>query len=115
MGRGRPACEFVTAGGLKQKGCAPAVQCMGRYATVSTSAALPSGCAHASTHLAKHPLPIFCAAFRRLRDVFGINTSEYLLSICGDQALRELPSPGKSGRCAGSASGQGAVLLGAEP
>ena len=25
-----------------------------------------------------------------------LNT-EYLLSICGDQALRELPSPGKSG------------------
>ncbi|GAB4813493.1 hypothetical protein N2152v2_000539 [Parachlorella kessleri] len=36
-------------------------------------------------------------AFRKLRDIFGINTSEYLLSICGDQALRELPSPGKSG------------------
>ena len=41
---------------------------------------------------------LLLAAFRKLRDIFGINTSEYLLSICGDQALRELPSPGKSGR-----------------
>lgn len=36
-------------------------------------------------------------AFRELRKVFNINTSDYLLSLCGDQALRELPSPGKSG------------------
>lgn len=36
-------------------------------------------------------------AFRLLRRTFGMDSSEYLLSICGDQALRELPSPGKSG------------------
>jgi len=36
-------------------------------------------------------------AFRAVRQVFGINSSEFLLSICGDQALRELPSSGKSG------------------
>jgi hypothetical protein len=37
---------------------------------------------------------------RRLRHLFGVDNSAYILSICGDQALREMPSPGKSGRCA---------------
>ena len=36
---------------------------------------------------------------RLLRGLFGIDNSQYILSICGDQALREMPSPGKSGRC----------------
>lgn len=36
-------------------------------------------------------------AFRQLREVFNIDPGDYMLSICGDQALRELPSPGKSG------------------
>ncbi len=35
--------------------------------------------------------------FRQLRGSFGISNSEYILSTCGDHALRELPSPGKSG------------------
>ena len=35
--------------------------------------------------------------FRHLRGMFGISNSEYILSTCGDHALRELPSPGKSG------------------
>jgi 1-phosphatidylinositol-4-phosphate 5-kinase len=35
--------------------------------------------------------------FRQLRGLFGISNSEYILSTCGDHALRELPSPGKSG------------------
>ncbi|BDA48811.1 probable phosphatidylinositol 4-phosphate 5-kinase 1 [Coccomyxa sp. Obi] len=35
--------------------------------------------------------------FSRLRDTFGIDNKDYLLSLTGDQALRELPSPGKSG------------------
>ena len=35
--------------------------------------------------------------FRRLRQLFSTDPAEYMLSICGDQALRELPSPGKSG------------------
>ncbi|KAL4451482.1 hypothetical protein ABPG75_007144 [Micractinium tetrahymenae] len=36
-------------------------------------------------------------AFKHLRGLFGIDNSQYILSICGDQALREMPSPGKSG------------------
>lgn len=36
-------------------------------------------------------------AFRHLRGVFNITNSDYILSLCGDRALRELPSPGKSG------------------
>lgn len=40
---------------------------------------------------------------RHLRGLFGIDNSQYILSICGDQALREMASPGKSGRCAGPA------------
>ncbi|KAA6423973.1 MAG: phosphatidylinositol-4-phosphate 5-kinase, partial [Trebouxia sp. A1-2] len=36
-------------------------------------------------------------AFRQLRKVFNIDAGDYMLSVCGDQALRELPSPGKSG------------------
>lgn len=35
--------------------------------------------------------------FRQLRGLFDITNSEYILSTCGDHALRELPSPGKSG------------------
>ncbi len=35
--------------------------------------------------------------FRQLRGLFGISNSEYILSTCGDHALKELPSPGKSG------------------
>lgn len=37
------------------------------------------------------------SVFRHLRGMFGISNSEYILSTCGDHALRELPSPGKSG------------------
>lgn len=35
--------------------------------------------------------------FHKLRERFGIDASDYTLSICGDEALRELGSPGKSG------------------
>ena len=35
--------------------------------------------------------------FRHLRSLFAISNSEYILSTCGDHALRELASPGKSG------------------
>ena len=35
--------------------------------------------------------------FRHLRETFGLSNSEYILSLCGEKALRELPSPGKSG------------------
>lgn len=36
-------------------------------------------------------------AFRKLREMFEIDAGDYMLSLCGDQALRELKTPGKSG------------------
>lgn len=35
--------------------------------------------------------------FRTLREMFKIDAADYMLSICGNDALRELSSPGKSG------------------
>ncbi|KFK42171.1 hypothetical protein AALP_AA2G220100 [Arabis alpina] len=35
--------------------------------------------------------------FRRLRELFAVDPAEYMLAICGNDALRELSSPGKSG------------------
>ncbi|KAA8531303.1 hypothetical protein F0562_006012 [Nyssa sinensis] len=35
--------------------------------------------------------------FRHLRDLFAIDPADYMLAICGNDALRELSSPGKSG------------------
>ncbi|KAK4377545.1 hypothetical protein RND71_003841 [Anisodus tanguticus] len=35
--------------------------------------------------------------FRNLREMFKIDTADYMTSICGNDALRELSSPGKSG------------------
>nr|CAB3500773.1 unnamed protein product [Digitaria exilis] len=35
--------------------------------------------------------------FRTLRKLFKVDAADYMLSLCGDQALRELSSPGKSG------------------
>ncbi|XP_024983824.1 phosphatidylinositol 4-phosphate 5-kinase 6-like isoform X3 [Cynara cardunculus var. scolymus] len=35
--------------------------------------------------------------FRTLRKLFNVDTADYMLSICGNDALRELSSPGKSG------------------
>ncbi|KAJ0028659.1 hypothetical protein Pint_35750 [Pistacia integerrima] len=35
--------------------------------------------------------------FRNLREMFKINAADYMMSICGNDALRELSSPGKSG------------------
>ncbi|KAF5821218.1 putative 1-phosphatidylinositol-4-phosphate 5-kinase [Helianthus annuus] len=35
--------------------------------------------------------------FRTLRMLFKVDAADYMLSICGDSALRELSSPGKSG------------------
>jgi 1-phosphatidylinositol-4-phosphate 5-kinase len=32
-----------------------------------------------------------------LRKLFAIDPADYMLAICGNDALRELPSPGKSG------------------
>ncbi|OAY58225.1 phosphatidylinositol 4-phosphate 5-kinase 1 [Manihot esculenta] len=35
--------------------------------------------------------------FRHLREHFQVDTADYMLAICGNDALRELSSPGKSG------------------
>ncbi|KAM7251538.1 hypothetical protein ACFE04_023421 [Oxalis oulophora] len=35
--------------------------------------------------------------FRNLRELFKLNPAEFMMSICGDDGLRELSSPGKSG------------------
>ena len=34
---------------------------------------------------------------RNLREMFKIDAADYMISICGSDALRELSSPGKSG------------------
>uniref|UniRef100_A0ACD5Y3I6 Uncharacterized protein n=1 Tax=Avena sativa TaxID=4498 RepID=A0ACD5Y3I6_AVESA len=50
-----------------------------------------------------HPSPEFrwkdyCPmVFRHMRKLFAIDPADYMLAICGDDALRELSSPGKSG------------------
>ncbi|KAM3300014.1 hypothetical protein ACQJBY_041170 [Aegilops geniculata] len=35
--------------------------------------------------------------FRHMRKLFAVDPADYMLAICGDDALRELSSPGKSG------------------
>ncbi|XP_071703073.1 phosphatidylinositol 4-phosphate 5-kinase 1 [Rutidosis leptorrhynchoides] len=35
--------------------------------------------------------------FRQLREMFQVDPADYMLAICGNDALRELSSPGKSG------------------
>ncbi|XP_074582320.1 phosphatidylinositol 4-phosphate 5-kinase 1-like isoform X2 [Curcuma longa] len=35
--------------------------------------------------------------FRRVRKLFSVDPADYMLAICGNDALRELSSPGKSG------------------
>ncbi|XP_028963175.2 phosphatidylinositol 4-phosphate 5-kinase 8-like isoform X1 [Malus domestica] len=35
--------------------------------------------------------------FRNLREMFKLDAAEYMMSICGDNGLREISSPGKSG------------------
>ena len=35
--------------------------------------------------------------FRHLRELFQVDPADYMLAICGNDALRELSSPGKSG------------------
>ena len=34
---------------------------------------------------------------RNLRELFKIDAADYMMSICGNDTLRELSSPGKSG------------------
>lgn len=38
-----------------------------------------------------------CVWCRTLRKLFSVDAADYMLSICGNDALRELSSPGKSG------------------
>jgi 1-phosphatidylinositol-4-phosphate 5-kinase len=35
--------------------------------------------------------------FRNLREMFKLDAADYMMSICGDDGLREISSPGKSG------------------
>lgn len=35
--------------------------------------------------------------FRNLREMFKIDAADYMMSVCGGESLKELPSPGKSG------------------
>lgn len=55
-----------------------------------------------------HLVPVRCAdvrfgdmrfadVCRKLRDMFGIDAGDYMLSLCSDAALRLLNTPGKSG------------------
>lgn len=39
----------------------------------------------------------FVLCSRTLRKLFDVDPADYMISICGDEALRELSSPGKSG------------------
>lgn len=39
----------------------------------------------------------YANVFRNLREMFKLDAADYMMSICGDDGLRELPSPGKSG------------------
>lgn len=47
----------------------------------------------------KHTGPVVrcILIFRTLRKLFKVDTADYMISICGNEALRELSSPGKSG------------------
>lgn len=57
-------------------------------------------CTHASSceRIANLSMIFLCAScFRNLRELFKLNAAEYMMSICGDDGLRELSSPGKSG------------------
>lgn len=42
-------------------------------------------------------LRILYWAIRHLRELFQVDPADYMLAICGNDALRELSSPGKSG------------------
>lgn len=47
--------------------------------------------------LKKLTLSPILSLFRTLRKLFKVDPADYMLSICGNDALRELSSPGKSG------------------
>ena len=40
---------------------------------------------------------VYFVIIRNLREMFKLDAADYMMSICGDDGLRELSSPGKSG------------------
>lgn len=40
---------------------------------------------------------LYMYSYRTLRMLFKVDAAEYMLSMCGNDSLRELSSPGKSG------------------
>ncbi|CAI0374539.1 unnamed protein product [Linum tenue] len=59
----------------------------------------PEGSKHTPPHnCSEFKWKDYCPlVFRSLRKLFKVDAADYMLSICGDNALRELSSPGKSG------------------
>ncbi|KAM0071636.1 putative 1-phosphatidylinositol-4-phosphate 5-kinase [Helianthus debilis subsp. tardiflorus] len=59
----------------------------------------PEGSKHTPPHQScDFKFKDYCpSVFRTLRNLFNVDSVDYMLSICGNEALRELSSPGKSG------------------
>ncbi|KAJ0796814.1 putative 1-phosphatidylinositol-4-phosphate 5-kinase [Helianthus annuus] len=59
----------------------------------------PEGSKHTPPHQScDFKFKDYCpSVFRTLRNLFNVDPVDYMLSICGNEALRELSSPGKSG------------------
>ncbi|KAJ6934504.1 phosphatidylinositol 4-phosphate 5-kinase 6-like [Populus alba x Populus x berolinensis] len=59
----------------------------------------PEGSKHTPPHQSSEfKWKDYCpVVFRTLRKLFNVDAADYMLSICGNDALRELSSPGKSG------------------
>ncbi|KAF5469838.1 hypothetical protein F2P56_010397 [Juglans regia] len=59
----------------------------------------PEGSKHTPPHQScEFKWKDYCpVVFRTLRKLFKVDTADYMISICGNEALRELSSPGKSG------------------
>lgn len=69
------------------------------FQTVFTQTFPPEGCTTTPAHSTrifqfKDHAPL---AFRHLREHFGVSEQDYVVSICGENSLRELGTPGKSG------------------
>jgi 1-phosphatidylinositol-4-phosphate 5-kinase len=56
-----------------------------------------SVCAAVYLHNSINELGCCILHCRHLRKLFAVDTADYMLAICGNDALRELSSPGKSG------------------
>ncbi|XP_058100294.1 phosphatidylinositol 4-phosphate 5-kinase 3-like [Magnolia sinica] len=67
--------------------------------TTSTQILVPSdGSGHSTDMFTDFTWKDYCpAVFRHLQEFDKIDTSDYMLSVCGNETLRELTSPGKSG------------------